>query len=811
MDAKLIVVGGEVKTTEVKLKLPSIVGRGKGAGVLLQHPLVSRQHCEIYEHEGQLAVRDLGSLNGTYINNTRLTEPTVLPSGDLLTIGTVTFRAEYTVDPNLRPPAAKDPTVNAAGNQTVAAEPQADVDFMASIEDALEDVEEIEVVDDAPESESMEEIEVVSEVEIEEVVVEDKASSSGDDDFLDDMLAVLDVEEVDEVEELPAKPVAPKPTTPAKASAPAPAATPAKPLPESSAPASKPAAPQSANRWAIPNADDHETLRARPDDQAAGKSPAKPAAKPALAPQKPGNDEPTIMQAPTSTPQKPTAKDKPASGMGDADVNSFLAGLASNEKPQQPSASTASEETPKPANEVLDFLAAIGSATSRPSNESPAALVEPSAPAQTKVAELDLPDVDDAVEEVAVEDVAATEEEQLAGDDNLAEDVIANRDELIAPESMFTPDEEEPQAEAGADFSLMEVEDQEQESANAEPADFAALEDETPEAAVEEEGEPVAFEFQESEPEPNAVDDLSLALPPVAEAAASVEVEEVEEVSFEDVQEELAPPANEIAGSADLSDDDFTSFLEPVVPVEDTVESSVEFSLDEPQRDDEFVPPQNALENEPEPTEAAESGMFEALPETSEPASRTDESEFSPFAFLEKTPETQDEPSPVPDVPVPDMEDADHAAPLPFAVPPATEASPEPAPDQPAVTESPAVVKPKKRPHAAPRFPFTPQSSTARPPAPAASDVGSTSSEPDVKQSAETQSSAHIFEPFTSNGSPAEPQPDEAASAEIPEFAMEEAKSESPADGQESEPKEEVKSETDQDDDFSAFLKNLGK
>lgn len=94
MKAKLVVVGGEAKAAEVNLKLPTIIGRGREAPLTLPHPLVSRQHCEIFEQNGQLVVRDLGSLNGTFINNERITEA-VLPNGELLTIGTVTFRAVY--------------------------------------------------------------------------------------------------------------------------------------------------------------------------------------------------------------------------------------------------------------------------------------------------------------------------------------------------------------------------------------------------------------------------------------------------------------------------------------------------------------------------------------------------------------------------------------------------------------------------------------------------------------------------------------------------------------------------------------------
>jgi len=60
LNAKLVVVGGDVKTTEIKLKLPSTIGRGRGTSIVLPHPLVSRQHCELYEAQGRIMVRDLG-------------------------------------------------------------------------------------------------------------------------------------------------------------------------------------------------------------------------------------------------------------------------------------------------------------------------------------------------------------------------------------------------------------------------------------------------------------------------------------------------------------------------------------------------------------------------------------------------------------------------------------------------------------------------------------------------------------------------------------------------------------------------------
>ncbi|MDX1944299.1 MAG: FHA domain-containing protein [Pirellulaceae bacterium] len=109
LNAKLVVVGGEVKTAEIKLRLPSTIGRGRGATIMLPHPLVSRQHCELFEAGGQLMVRDLGSLNGTFVKNERIAGDAALPPGELLTVGAVTFRAVYEVEESNAPPPGEGP------------------------------------------------------------------------------------------------------------------------------------------------------------------------------------------------------------------------------------------------------------------------------------------------------------------------------------------------------------------------------------------------------------------------------------------------------------------------------------------------------------------------------------------------------------------------------------------------------------------------------------------------------------------------------------------------------------------------------
>lgn len=94
MKVRLVSVGSNAKATEVDVLLPAIVGRGKAATVSLPHPTVSRRHCELYDYNGKLMVRDLGSRNGTFVGNQRVDQSEV-PLGELLTIATLSFRVVY--------------------------------------------------------------------------------------------------------------------------------------------------------------------------------------------------------------------------------------------------------------------------------------------------------------------------------------------------------------------------------------------------------------------------------------------------------------------------------------------------------------------------------------------------------------------------------------------------------------------------------------------------------------------------------------------------------------------------------------------
>lgn len=97
MQAKLLVVAGDERKRQFELHLPAVIGRSRTTDVTLAHPLVSRRHCELYEVAGRLMLRDLGSLNGTFVGTNRLAEqqPTPIEPGEQFIVGAVTLQADY--------------------------------------------------------------------------------------------------------------------------------------------------------------------------------------------------------------------------------------------------------------------------------------------------------------------------------------------------------------------------------------------------------------------------------------------------------------------------------------------------------------------------------------------------------------------------------------------------------------------------------------------------------------------------------------------------------------------------------------------
>jgi FHA domain-containing protein len=72
----------------------AVLGRGDAAEIRLQDPFASSQHARILTQAGAVVLEDLGSTNGTYLNEELLQGPAPLHPGDRVRIGDSEFTYE---------------------------------------------------------------------------------------------------------------------------------------------------------------------------------------------------------------------------------------------------------------------------------------------------------------------------------------------------------------------------------------------------------------------------------------------------------------------------------------------------------------------------------------------------------------------------------------------------------------------------------------------------------------------------------------------------------------------------------------------
>ncbi len=71
-----------------------VLGRGDRAEIRLQDPFASSRHARIYQQGGAMVIEDLGSTNGTYLNEELLETPRPLHPEDRVRIGDSEFAFE---------------------------------------------------------------------------------------------------------------------------------------------------------------------------------------------------------------------------------------------------------------------------------------------------------------------------------------------------------------------------------------------------------------------------------------------------------------------------------------------------------------------------------------------------------------------------------------------------------------------------------------------------------------------------------------------------------------------------------------------
>jgi pSer/pThr/pTyr-binding forkhead associated (FHA) protein len=71
-----------------------VLGRGDHAEIRIEDPFASSRHARIYEQGNAVVIEDLGSTNGTYLNEELLESPRPLHPGDHVRIGESEFSFE---------------------------------------------------------------------------------------------------------------------------------------------------------------------------------------------------------------------------------------------------------------------------------------------------------------------------------------------------------------------------------------------------------------------------------------------------------------------------------------------------------------------------------------------------------------------------------------------------------------------------------------------------------------------------------------------------------------------------------------------
>jgi len=102
----------------------TVIGRREDCDLRIPLPEISRRHAQLVVQGRSVILRDLGSTNGTYVNNQRITELQLNP-GDHLVIGPVVFTIQIAGEPEvIRPVRTKLERRVPAGAEAAPASPK---------------------------------------------------------------------------------------------------------------------------------------------------------------------------------------------------------------------------------------------------------------------------------------------------------------------------------------------------------------------------------------------------------------------------------------------------------------------------------------------------------------------------------------------------------------------------------------------------------------------------------------------------------------------------------------------------------------
>ena len=88
-EAHLLVEEGPEAGKEFRMARSNVLGRSADNDISLPDDTVSAQHANITFRKGQWWLEDLGSKNGTFLNQAPIEQPLVISSGDKISLGSV--------------------------------------------------------------------------------------------------------------------------------------------------------------------------------------------------------------------------------------------------------------------------------------------------------------------------------------------------------------------------------------------------------------------------------------------------------------------------------------------------------------------------------------------------------------------------------------------------------------------------------------------------------------------------------------------------------------------------------------------------
>jgi pSer/pThr/pTyr-binding forkhead associated (FHA) protein len=91
--ARLRVVSGPNAGQTVDVEEEIVIGR-EDTDLAIDDEEMSRRHAVVRRHANRLQVEDLGSTNGTFVDGTRIAEPTLLGGGAEIKVGTTVLVVE---------------------------------------------------------------------------------------------------------------------------------------------------------------------------------------------------------------------------------------------------------------------------------------------------------------------------------------------------------------------------------------------------------------------------------------------------------------------------------------------------------------------------------------------------------------------------------------------------------------------------------------------------------------------------------------------------------------------------------------------